>query len=37
MSKGDSVHFAVRSKLVAYPDNVFVLWLSVAVRYFKLG
>lgn len=37
LSKGDSVYFGVRAKLVLFPDNVFALWLSVGVRYFKLG
>lgn len=36
LSTGDSLYFGVRAKVVVYPDNVFVVWLSVAVRYFKL-
>lgn len=33
LTRGDSVFLALKSKLVTYPDNFFVLWLSVAVRY----
>jgi hypothetical protein len=33
---GDNVYFGIRSKLVVYPDNVFVLWLSIGVRYYKI-
>jgi hypothetical protein len=36
LSKGDNVHFAVRTKIVTYPENIFVLWLSIGVRYYKL-
>jgi hypothetical protein len=33
---GDSVFFAVRAKVVAYPENVFAVWISIAVRYHNL-
>jgi centrosomal protein CEP76 len=36
-ASGDNVHFGVRAKLVVYPDNVFALWVSVGVRFYKLG
>lgn len=36
LSKGDSIFFGLRCKLVVFPDNVFALWISLAVRYFKL-
>ena len=36
LAKGDSVFFGLRCKLVAFPDNVFALWISVAVRFYKL-
>lgn len=36
LTRGDSVFLAIKAKLVAYPDNYFVLWLSLAVRYFKI-
>lgn len=36
LSNGDSVYFGIRTKLVVYPDNIFALWLSIGVRYFKL-
>lgn len=36
LTRGDSVYFGLKSKLVSYPDNYFVLWLSIAVRYFKI-
>ena len=37
LTKGDSLYFGVRAKLVLYPDNIFALWLSVAVRFYKAG
>lgn len=36
LASGDSVHFGIRAKLVLYSDNVFALWISIGVRYFKL-
>ncbi len=35
-SKGESLFFGIRSKLVVFPDNILALWLSLAVRYYKL-
>lgn len=37
LTKGDSVYFGVRAKLVLYPDNVFALWLSVGLRFYKIS
>lgn len=34
--KGDNVHFAIKCKLIVYPDNIFALWISIGVRYFKI-
>lgn len=31
------MNFGVRAKLVLYPDNIFALWLSVAVRFYKVS
>jgi hypothetical protein len=36
LSSGDNVYFGIRTKLVVYPDNIFALWLSIGVRFFKL-
>jgi len=36
LSKGDSIYFGLRCKVVTFPDNVFGLWISVAVRFYKL-
>lgn len=36
LTKGESVFFGVRSKLVVFPDNVFALWISLAIRYYRL-
>jgi centrosomal protein CEP76 len=35
-TKGESLFFAIRTKLVIFPDNIFALWLSLAVRYYRL-
>ncbi len=32
-TKGDLVRFALRAKIVAYPQNVTALWIILAVRY----
>jgi hypothetical protein len=36
LSRGDSVHLALKTKIVVYPDNYLVVWLSLASRYYKL-
>ncbi len=36
ISKGDSLYFGLRCKVVAQPDNIFALWISLAVRFYKL-
>ena len=35
--RGDSLFFAVRCKLVVFPDNVFALWVSLAVRFYRIA
>ena len=35
-TKGESLFFAVRTKIVVFPDNIFALWLSLAVRYYRI-
>lgn len=35
-TKGESVFFGLRTKLVVFPDNVFALWVSLAIRYYRL-
>jgi hypothetical protein len=35
-TKGESVFFGIRSKLIVFPDNVFALWISLAIRYYRL-
>ena len=37
LAKGDSLTFAVKCKLTLFPENVFALWISIAVRYFKVS
>jgi hypothetical protein len=37
LSKGDSVNFGLKTKLVVFPDNIFALWISLAVRYYKIS
>lgn len=34
--RGESVYFGVRTKLVVFPDNVFALWISLAIRYYRI-
>ena len=36
LTRGDSVYLAVRSKVIVYPDNYTVVWLSLASRYYKV-
>ena len=36
LSRGDSVHLALKTKVIVYPDNLTVVWLSLASRYYKL-
>ena len=36
-TKGESVYFGVRCKLVVFPDNVFALWVSLAVRFYRIA
>ena len=36
ITKGESVFFGIRCKLVVFPDNVFALWVSLAIRYYRL-
>lgn len=36
LARGDAVFMAVKSRLVVYPDNFFVMWVTVAVRYYRL-
>ena len=35
-TKGESVFFGIRTKLVVFPDNIFALWVSLAIRYYRL-
>ena len=37
LSRGDSLAFAVKCKLVLFPENIFALWISIAVRYFRVS
>jgi len=32
-TRGDSIHFALRTKMYLYPENVFALWVIIAVRF----
>lgn len=35
-TRGDQVNFGIKCKIVLYPEDFFVVWVSVAVRYFSL-
>jgi centrosomal protein CEP76 len=35
-TRGESVFFGVRTKLVVFPDNIFALWVSLAIRYYRI-
>ncbi len=32
-SRGDNIYFSLRTKVILYPENVFALWVILAVRY----
>lgn len=36
LAQGDSIYFAIKAKLILYPDNIFALWISLAARYYKI-
>ena len=33
LSRGDQIKHAVRVKIVPYPENIFAIWVMIAVRY----
>lgn len=33
---GDQIHYAVRAKIVTYPENVFAVWVCVGVHYIEI-
>eukprot|EP01017_Pseudomicrothorax_dubius_P028424 TRINITY_DN3372_c0_g1_i6.p1 TRINITY_DN3372_c0_g1~~TRINITY_DN3372_c0_g1_i6.p1 ORF type:complete len:215 (+),score=41.33 TRINITY_DN3372_c0_g1_i6:19-663(+) len=35
-TKGDQVYFAIKVRIVPYPEKIFALWISVAVRYLSI-
>lgn len=37
MTQGDQFHVAVRCKMFEYFEDIFVVWLGIAVKYIKVN
>jgi hypothetical protein len=35
-ARGDLVHYAIRVKIVPYPEDVYAVWVIIGVRYLEV-